>query len=82
MDRAQDDLYSLLGGAASGMEAPIGDPKIPCVPPPQQCTALRHPPRRHQMRMPNNLPSPCPDGAARTCAQGADDGHDDHGRGV
>ena len=33
MDRAQDDLYSLLGGAASGMEAPIGDPKIPCAPP-------------------------------------------------
>ena len=32
MDRAQDDLYSLLGGAASGMEAPIGDPKIPCAP--------------------------------------------------
>ena len=59
MDRAQEDLYSLLGGAASGMEAPIGDPKIPCVPPPQQCTALRHPPWRHQMRMPKiALPLP------------------------
>jgi len=30
---APDDLYSLLGGAHSGIEAPIGDRRIPCVPP-------------------------------------------------
>ena len=29
---APDDLYSLLGGAHSGIEAPIGDRRIPCVP--------------------------------------------------
>ena len=31
MQQAPDDLYSLLGGATSGIEAPIGDRKIPCA---------------------------------------------------
>ena len=93
--QAPDDLYSLLGGATSGIEAPIGDRKIPCANP--RC----QPRRRHLFALssPRGAPPSPPRplslslclsvsrrrlgvaGPALThcSAQGAHDGHHDHG---